>query len=368
LLPFLNAARGQGHETLVVAPPALAGMVEETGHPFRAGGEPPEAAVAPIRERLPVVAAREASVLGNRELFGRLATTAMLPAMDATFTRWQPDVVLRDPCEYASAVVVPPSGIVVAQVAIGLAEVEWNSIDVAAPALEAHRRGLVDKLRRSPYVTRFPASLDPSPFPDSRRFREPAPGPRGPLPNWWDGSRAPLVSVSFGTVLGHMSIAAEAYQTVLQAVDGIDARVLLTVGRRFDTSQLARIPSNVHVEAWVDQADALVEAELVVCHGGSGTTFGALGAGVPLVVVPLFADQFANSLRVAESGAGVVLDTGQDGDGRRRPLRLDDAARITQAIESVRADSSYRERARRVAAEMTIAPTARALLNELLTG
>src|SRR5207245_6636604 len=76
LLPFLQAARRAGNETLAIAPPAMEEMVEGTGLPYRRGGEPPEADVAPIRERLPVVPREEASVLGNRELFGRMATTA----------------------------------------------------------------------------------------------------------------------------------------------------------------------------------------------------------------------------------------------------------------------------------------------------
>src|SRR5439155_16380821 len=54
LLPFLHAARRAGNETLVIAPPAMEEMVEGTGFPYRAGGEPPEADVAPIRGRLPV--------------------------------------------------------------------------------------------------------------------------------------------------------------------------------------------------------------------------------------------------------------------------------------------------------------------------
>ena len=47
---------------------------------------------------------------------------------------------------------------------------------------------------------------------------------------------------------------------------------------------------------------------VVVGHGGSGTTFGALAAGVPVVIVPLFADQFANAERVAEAGAALVVE------------------------------------------------------------
>ena len=78
LVAFLHAARSRGDEVLTVGPPALRQMVESAGFPFRAGGEPSEEQVAAIRERLPVVAAAEASLLGNRELFGRLATEAML--------------------------------------------------------------------------------------------------------------------------------------------------------------------------------------------------------------------------------------------------------------------------------------------------
>jgi MGT family glycosyltransferase len=173
--------------------------------------------------------------------------------------------------------------------------------------------------------------------------------------------------VSFGTLLGHMSIAAEAYDSVLEAVAGLDARVLLTVGHRFDTSRLTRIPRNVHVEPWVDQADALAHADLVVSHGGSGTTFGALAAGVPLVVVPLFADQFANGETVAGRGAGVVVETGRPRDGRQPTLLREDAPGITRAIQTVRADPSYGEQARRVADEMATAPTAGALVTSLLS-
>ena len=103
LLPFLAAARRRGDDVVVVGPPALQEMVELAGFPFRAGGEPPEAVIAPIRERLPLAPPLEASVLGNRELFGRLATGAMLPHMEQVCADWQPDFVLREPCEYASA-------------------------------------------------------------------------------------------------------------------------------------------------------------------------------------------------------------------------------------------------------------------------
>ena len=368
LLPFLAAARRRGDETLVVAPPALGEMVERSGHPFRAGGEPPEAEVAPIRERLPVAAPREASRLGNRDLFGRLATTAMLPAMEQTCAQWRPDLVLRDPCEYSSAVVALRLGIPTAQVAISLGAAEAGSITAAAPALEQHRTGLTQELRRCSYLTRFPASLDPSPFPTTVRFHAPDVPVAEPLADRWAGADAPLVYLSFGTVLGHMSIAPEVYRTALDAVEGLDVRVLLTVGHRFDRATLGRVPPNVHVEAWVELPAALHQADLVVCHGGSGTAFAALAAGLPLVVIPLFADQFDNARRIADAGAALTVEARPSDDGSRHPVGSDDVPRITAAITSVLATPSFRRHAVRIAAEMAATETVDDVLEHLLRG
>jgi UDP:flavonoid glycosyltransferase YjiC (YdhE family) len=363
LVPFLRAARRRGEEVLTVGPPALREMVESAGFPFRAGGEPSEEQVAAIRERLPVAPAAEASVLGNRELFGRLATAAMLAGMEDAWRDWVPDLVLRDPTEYASAVLAARTRTPIAQVAISLAEAEAGSIAAAAPALEEHRQGLVSELRAQPYLTRFPASIDPSPFADTVRYHEPRETPVS-LPDWWRGSDAPLIYMTFGTVLGYMSIAAETYRMALEAVKRTNARVLLTVGRRFDASTLGPVPPNVHVEPWIGQARVLNHADLVVCHGGSGTTLAALAAGVPLVMVPLFADQFENSRRIAETRAGRLVET-QIRTGGTRSINAAAALEITRSIEDVLGEVTYRDRARTIAAEMTATPTAEEVLTRL---
>ena len=63
-----------------------------------------------------------------------------------------------------------------------------------------------------------------------------------------------------------------------------------------------------------------------MCHGGSGTTLGALAAGLPLVIVPLFADQPANAKRVAEVGAGLVVEPLREGATRALPSSIDPGA------------------------------------------
>jgi MGT family glycosyltransferase len=175
--------------------------------------------------------------------------------------------------------------------------------------------------------------------------------------------------MTFGTVLGHMSMASGVYRTAMKAIEGLKDRVLLTVGRRFDRSRLGPIPANVRVEAWVDQASVLDQADLVVCHGGSGTAFGALAAGVPMVVVPLFADQFENGRRIADRGAGLVVVVKESTAAPLGPgIGEEDASRITAGIVSVLATSSYRRSARRIAAEMAATQTVDEILAALVAG
>ena len=103
------------------------------------------------------------------------------------------------------------------------------------------------------------------------------------------------------------------------------------------------------------QAAVLPHADAVVCHGGSGTTLGALAAGVPLVVVPLFADQPENARRVAAVGAGVAVDP--DPEHADEPIRGSvDPVALRAAIEEVVRDPAYRRTARQIADELRALP------------
>jgi UDP:flavonoid glycosyltransferase YjiC (YdhE family) len=121
------------------------------------------------------------------------------------------------------------------------------------------------------------------------------------------------------------------------------------------------------MEAWVDQVDALGAADLVVCHGGSGTVFGTLAAGLPLVVVPVLGDQFDNGRLVAGCGAGVTLAPDPDRGESRRVIDERDADRLRAAIATVRAGGEHRGQAQRVAGEMRASPAIDEVLDTLLS-
>ncbi len=355
-------ARERGDEVLVVGPPALGAMIRREGFEFAEGAEPPERAIAPLRDRLAIASPSDASVIGNRELFGRLAATAMYDPLVEHGRLFGPDLVVRDPCEYASAAFAASAGIPMAQVAISLARVEWGSLAVAAPALEERRTGLTDAIRSSPYVTRFPAALDPSPFPTTIRCGGAHDPSAGPLPDWWHGASGPLVYATLGTVLPHMTDAPDHYRLLIEALDGIEARVLLTVGHHLEPASLGSVPDHVRVERWVDQRDVFAEAALTVCHGGSGTLFGSIAAGVPVVVVPSFADQFANADLVERHRLGRVVRADARGDDRR-PLGPADRSRLTAAIVAALDDTGAAQRCRAIAQQFATSPSVREALD-----
>ncbi len=338
-------------------------LIERHGFEFVPGDEPPEAAIAPIRDRLAVAPPAEASILGNRELFARLAATAMLPHVDAACARWTPDLVLRDPCEYSAAVVAGDRSIPSAQIGISLAEVEWGSLVAASPALEEHRTELTAEIAAAPYLTRFPAVIDPSPFASTVRYR-PLQATGEPLPNWWTNRSAPLVYLTLGTVFPHMTFAADVYRLLLQALEALDVRVLLTVGHAFDLDRLGAVPERAHVERWVDHDRVFAAADVVVCHGGSGTVLGAIDAGVPMVVLPFFSDQHTNAQLVERHRLGLVVE--RSPSANTRPLfGDDDAERLTAAVRSV-LDDNGRYAGLRAGDELVEVASAATVLRQLL--
>jgi MGT family glycosyltransferase len=154
------------------------------------------------------------------------------------------------------------------------------------------------------------------------------------------------VYVTFGTVAGSIPPFAGVFREALDAMADLDVGVLMTVGRKFDVQALGPLPANAHVLPWVPQDDVLAHAAAMMGHGGFGTTLGALAAGVPQVVVPLFSfDQIVNGDHVAAVGAG--LTTGRGAGAVERA-----AAEIPRLI----ADPAYAESARRVGAALRELP------------
>lgn len=363
LVPFVEACRRAAHEVLVAAPASFAGTVESAGFPFWPCGDAPPEEWQAVMARLPSLSFEEAEAVVVGDVFGRIDTTAILPRMLAAVEEFQPDVVLREPAEFGSALAAERHGVPTARVAAGLAVTDARMTPIAAKALGPIRSslGLPEDpdgrtLIGSPAFTVVPLSFEdeecPGP-PDTVRVRDDGMPPPKPLPDWWDGDAAshPLVYVTFGSVAATVPMFGYIYRAVIDALDGLPIRVLLTLGRDID---VGHVPSNFRVETWVPQADVLHQASAMVCHCGFGTTLGAIASGVPVVAVPLFADQPANARRLQATGAGILVDgAGQDGEA------------VRSAVTTVLDDRSYAGRAQALAEEIRQLPPVDVAVDEL---
>jgi UDP:flavonoid glycosyltransferase YjiC (YdhE family) len=339
---------------MVAGPPPLAETVERAGYPFWEGAEPPEDELGPLWGRVPTVSHEEANAIVVGEIFAGLNVQAMLPSLEAACEEWQPDVLVREEAEFASAIAAERHGVRHARLGISLSGLEELALEVAGASLDDLHHRIAERIWNSPYLTTVPARLEDPELtqrPVTHRFRGPATGE--PLA---EGDARPLVYVSFGSIAGTMPMADALFAAVFEAAAELPAQVLLTLGQRdADIDALGPMPPNLQVAAWVNPADVLPQASVAVSHGGFGTTLGALAAGVPLVVVPLFGDQPDNARRVEAVGAGVVVWP----EGADVPMRggLDPTA-LRDVVATVLEDPAYRRVASELAADMAALPPA----------
>ncbi|MGH3769228.1 MAG: hypothetical protein ACRDTX_29460 [Pseudonocardiaceae bacterium] len=148
LVPFARSCLDDGHDVLVAAPEAFAAAIAGAGLDHAPFADVPSDIMGPVFARLPSLSREEANAVVIGEVFGRLDARAALPGVTATIASWQPDVVVREPCEFASLVAAERAGVPQVQVAIGLGSLDaW-----ALPILEAP----LNELRVEAGLTRDP--------------------------------------------------------------------------------------------------------------------------------------------------------------------------------------------------------------------
>jgi MGT family glycosyltransferase len=112
-----------------------------------------------------------------------------------------------------------------------------------------------------------------------------------------------LIYLSLGS-LGSADV--ELMRRLVDVLSRTDHRYIVSKGPRAEEFDLAE---NMWGEARVPQTSILPEVDLVITHGGNNTVTESLHFGKPMVVLPLFWDQYDNAQRMHELGFGVRLAT-----------------------------------------------------------
>jgi UDP:flavonoid glycosyltransferase YjiC (YdhE family) len=318
LVPIARALAGDGHTVGFAAPETLAPLVARAGFrcfPAGEGRQPSE-----IFPELSGVVGRERAhfirVKGFAGAFASKMAADLLPLVRT----WRPDLIVRETMEFGGCVAAERLGLPHAVVEINAVGLPPGQLQVMAPALDALRaaHGLppdpdLRMLHRYLALSQFPPSLrsPAAPRPPTLRAIRPAlfdtSGEEG-LPVWWQHlPERPTIYATLGTVPAHTG-RTDIFAAIIEALRDEPLNLVVTIGRDRDPAEFGRQSPNVRVERYIPQSLLFPRCDLVISHAGSGTVIAALVHGLPMVLLPIAADQPENARHCAEMGVARVLE------------------------------------------------------------
>jgi UDP:flavonoid glycosyltransferase YjiC (YdhE family) len=359
MVGVLRELSNRGHQVRVASAASLTGLaaaygleLTPVGPDFRVGDE---ALLVPELSR-----AREQRLrcfpYTRKVLVETLARAALADTVRLV-SQWRPDIVIRDPVEFAGLAAAEAAGLphVTGRENRFLPLDVWQgelggslaALGRAAGAGELEADCLYRYLGLAPalpsFVTATPALPDPREFgayvATAMRFIRPrtprrAQCPAGEVPGRHNRN---AVLITFGSVYG----SEKDLRTAAAAALGLPWPVIWA----------GRVPPGSHPghdgQVWLDFDDVLPQCAMVVTVGGFGTIMAAMRYGIPLVIVPSGADHLTNAARCSALGVGVVIE--------REQLS---AATLRASIEEVAADPGFGARAAELAAEWEALPDA----------
>ena len=151
-----------------------------------------------------------------------------------------------------------------------------------------------------------------------------------------DGS---LIYLSLGS-LGSGDV--ELMRNLIDELAASPHQVIVSMGPQHDQLTLA---GNMTGAEFLPQTSILPQVDLVITHGGNNTVTEALYFGKPMVVLPLFWDQYDNAQRIDECGLGVRLDTYRHDPGE-----------LVGAVDRLLADRALEQRLAGISSGLRAAP------------
>ncbi|WP_090051474.1 glycosyltransferase [Lentzea fradiae] len=347
LFPLARAFRDRGHEVAVLTAAGMAPVVEAQGLRHLPAGPLPDVLFAEVARRTGADPATAPTPEAVAEFFAGTRLDLTADEALAAAGDFRPDLVVADLCDFVGPLVAAAAGVPVATLAYGppLPPVFTDAMEALA-RVRHEARGLPWQPRKWLLDTWPPSmrsgewrqpegwlALRPEPFREPRA----AEGPVLPAPV------KHRVLVTFGTYFGDPAT----LSPLVRALSTLDVEVVVTLGLLARADQFDVDRERVTFVGFTPMEDLLGGVDVVVTHGGAGTTAAALAKGVPLVVLPQGADQFLQAERTTAARTGIALDP---------PAQTPEA--LVDAVRRVLDDVSYRENAAAVAKEIAAMPDA----------
>ena len=317
LLPLASALRDAGHTVAFLSGAELAEPIERAGFELLVAGPAFDALVGEALARHPETSFAtpdDQQRFGFERLFSEMRLESTMPDAVRQADAFVPDLVVNEVADFVGPLLAARADLPSTTAGVGLVlRDEWLALAAAAAAPHWESAGLTAPgdagIYRGLYLNQLPRSLQRTSvdaLPRVVDVRPVALGEGSALPADLDhlGRARALVYVTFGTVFGDPTVV----RSVVEALRPLDVDVFVTVGPNGDPTALDGAHDHLDVRRFVPQGALLDRAVLVITHGGVGSVVGPLRFGVPLVVVPMGADQQENAEQIAAARVGRMID------------------------------------------------------------
>lgn len=323
LIPLANELKKQGNIVKVVAPISFAKHIKKYKLDFLAYDDTDKS--DPMLKGLyDEFTSLNPEVFNSKVgeiVFGYANTKYAIPKLKQIVESFNPDLIISESTELAGAILAFKFNIPFARVATGLSVLDLNFLPYIFKGLKTNvvNEGIDQSLfedwyLKSDYLTYFPAVFEKDQYsspPHARVMRLRHQYLRDGKPERMVTER-PLVYVTLGTIAVETGYYPRLVTEIINGLKDQNVDVVITLGEDADRNLLPSVPKNFTIEQWVDQEVILKEASLVICHAGSGTVLGSMAFGLPIIAIPLFADQLDNAEQIQLLNIGISLDCAKD--------------------------------------------------------
>jgi UDP:flavonoid glycosyltransferase YjiC (YdhE family) len=370
------AFRAAGHDVRVAAQPPVLDAIRGSGiTAVSVGGDYDMVAGVADLARARDELARSANVEGPGrfppDVLRKLLEMRMIPHIEAAedmtedlvaFAHaWRPDLVISDPLVYAAPPAAAVAGAPLVRHLWGPDMTRKIALPGTGPTEPDDPRAewpreLIDLYARYGAkasddvavrtLDTCPASLQLPGVPNRVPLRHTSYNGTAVAPSWvLETGGRPRVCVTWGAISTTL-LGPDAFVVprILEALRGLDVEVIVAI-RSADRDRVGPVPDEVRVVESMPLDLFLPTCQAVVHQSGAGTTLAAAFAGVPQVTIPQVADQHLVSERLAETGAGVGLDSAAA-----------DVEGIRAATSRILFEAGLRTAARRLQDEMLAQP------------
>ncbi|GMT22320.1 hypothetical protein PFISCL1PPCAC_13619, partial [Pristionchus fissidentatus] len=161
-----------------------------------------------------------------------------------------------------------------------------------------------------------------------------------PLNETWSNIldlRPRTILLSFGTMAKAFNMPEEYKRTILETFKKFHDVTFIWKYEKPEHNISAGVP-NLIESLWVPQRDMLHDPRLsaFITHCGQGSTTESIDAGIPLIVIPVMADQLRNAHQIERNGNGI----------RMAKTDLVNTGKLENAIREILENDKYRQKAR----------------------